>query len=228
MKTRDKIARTITHPLSIIIIISLCLSLSILYNNVGTLFGFTVAFFTLWAKRWDWSFFGIKRNPFSKTFLKSICYTVLILIVNDVLLQPVIEFYFGSTDLSTFYGIKGNWINYIAFVVIMWFVAAFGEEFLFRGYMLKRLAHTFGDSNLSWFIAILLSSIVFGFAHMYQGYSGVFTTGFVAIFFHNRKNLWVGVLTHGIYNMVGITLIFADKERVITEWALENIFTFLK
>jgi membrane protease YdiL (CAAX protease family) len=97
--------------------------------------------------------------------------------------------------------------------------------------MTKRLAIAFGNTQKAWAVAILVSSVVFGFAHLYQGISGVISTGFVAIifgviFYRNPKNLWVGILTHGIYDVFGITMIFFDKERVITNWAQENIFFF--
>jgi membrane protease YdiL (CAAX protease family) len=231
MTTREKIATFITSPFTIISVISVSFALSVITSNIGTLFGFVFVLFTLWAIKWDWSYFGIQRNSFVKTFLKSIFYTLLIILVNDVFFQPAIELFFGETDLAALDGIKGNIVNYLIFLLIMWVVAAFGEEFLYRGYMTKRLAIAFGNTQKAWAVAILVSSVVFGFAHLYQGISGVISTGFVAIifgviFYRNPKNLWVGILTHGIYDVFGITMIFFDKERVITNWAQENIFFF--
>jgi membrane protease YdiL (CAAX protease family) len=149
-----------------------------------------------------------------------------------MIFQPVIELHYGQTDLSALQGIKGNFLNYIILILIMWVVAAFGEEILYRGYMTRRLAIIFGNSEKAWFVAIMISSMAFGFAHLYQGISGVITTGFIAvifasIFYKNQNNLWVGILTHGFYDVFGITMIFLGKERVITNWAQENLFFFI-
>lgn len=232
MTLREKSAKFMTSPFTIMTVVSISFVLSVSTSNIGTIFGFVVILLTLWAIKWDWSYFGIQRNPFVKTFLKSLFYTLLIILVNDVLFQPVIELFFGETDLTAFEGIKGNFVNYIVFILIMWVVAAFGEEFLFRGYMTRRLAIIFGNTKKAWAVAITISSVVFGYAHLYQGISGKISTGFIAlifgsIFYKNQQNLWVGILTHGIYNVFGITMIFLDKEHVITNWAQESIFYFI-
>ncbi len=233
MKTRQKIANFLTHPFVILSFISIILTLSIATSNYGTILGYVIVLITAWAVKWDWSFFGIQRNPLIETILKAVFYTLLIVVVNDFIFQPVIEYFYGATDLSSLEGLKGNWINYLVFLAIMWVFAAFGEEFLYRGYMVKQLARIFGNSQSAWVAAILISSFAFGFAHLYQGASGIITTGFVAlifgaIFYKNQKNLWVLILTHGIYDVFGITMIFLGKERVITDWAQENIFFFLQ
>jgi len=232
MSAREKIASLMTSPFTIISVISLIFTISIFTGNIGTLLGFVVVIFTLWAIKWDWSYFGIQRNPFLQTLLKALLYTLLIILVNDVLFQPAIELFFGETDLTALDGIRGNLLNYLVFILIMWVVAAFGEEFLYRGYMCKGLARIFGNTRLAWSAAIIISSSVFGFAHLYQGMSGVITTAFVAIifgviFYRNQKNLWIGILTHGIYDVFGITLIFLEKELIITNWAQEHIFFFI-
>jgi len=232
MTIREEIAKFMISPFTIMTVISISFVLSVFTSNIGTIFGFFVILLTIWAIKWDWSYFGIQRNPFVKTLLKSLFYTLLIILVNDVLFQPAIELFYGETDLTALEGIKGNLVNYLVFMLIMWVVAAFGEEFLYRGYMTKRLAIIFGNTQKSWAVAIIISSVVFGFAHLYQGVSGIITTGFVAlifgaIFYKNQENLWVGIFTHGIYDVFGITLIFLDKERVITIWSQEHIFFFI-
>ena len=108
----------------------------------------------------------------------------------------------------------------------MWVIAAFGEEFFFRGYVMNRLAHIMGNKKSSWIIAAILSSVVFGIAHGYQGLSGMISTGTVGLilglaFYHNRNNLVIGMLAHGIYNTYGLTLIYFGKELVIKTIMIE-------
>ncbi len=47
--------------------------------------------------------------------------------------------------------------------------AAFCEEYLYRGYLLTQLAQWFHSVSWAW----VISSAVFGLAHIYQGFSGV-------------------------------------------------------
>ncbi len=47
--------------------------------------------------------------------------------------------------------------------------AAFCEEFLYRGYLLAQLGHWLHSGSWAWGI----TSLAFGLAHMYQGWSGV-------------------------------------------------------
>lgn len=232
MSFRQKSATFLTQPAVILSAISIVLTLSIVSINYGPILGLLIVLITTWAIKWDWSFFGVQRNPLVQTLLKGLGYTLLMIVVNDFLFQPVIEHFYGQTDLSSFEGLKGNWLNYLLMLAIMWVFAAFGEELLYRGYMVKQLAKIFGNTQKSWVIAILISSVAFGFAHLYQGVSGIITSAFVAIlfgviFFRNRQNLWVAILTHGFYDVFGITLIFLDEERLITDWVMENIFFFL-
>lgn len=232
MKTREKIAKFMCRPLIIMIIIISSLTLSILAQGIGTLFGFAMVLITLWAIKWDWKYFGIQRNSFFMTVLKAFVFTIFIVIANDFLFQPLIEHFFGETDLSALEGLKGNFINYILFILMMWVVAAFGEEIFYRGYVTKRIAVILGNSKKGWIAGIVISSIIFGFAHLYQGGSGVITTGFIAlifgaIFYNNQQNLWVGIVTHGFYDVFGITMIYYGQERLISNWAIENIYFFL-
>ena len=131
--------------------------------------------------------------------------------------------YFGKIDLSKASGIEGNLLNYIVFILLGWVMGGFCEEIIYRGYVLKRLAIILGDTNKAWMLSAVMASIVFGFAHSYQGPSGIAVTAIIAllfglIFIFNRNNLIVLVLTHGIYNMIAITLIYLGKARMITDW----------
>ena len=204
-----------------VIVVSLLLSL--FAGQLGTLLLYIAVFITLWAKRWDWKYFGITRPNWPKTISKAFLFTIGIFILNDFLIQPLIELYFGKIDLSGVAGIEGNLLNYVVFILLGWVLGGFCEEIIYRGYVLKRLAIILGDTNKSWLLSAVMASIVFGFAHNYQGPSGIITTAIVAflfglIFIFNRNNLMVLVFTHGFYDMIAITLIYLGKARMITDW----------
>ena len=223
---RETVELVTGKSLFFVVAIIVSLLCSIFAGQLGTLLLYMVVFTTLWAKRWDWNYFGITRPNWPITVFRAFLFTIGVFVLIDFLIQPLIEIYFGNIDLSKVSGIEGNFINYVIYVLLGWIFGGFCEEIIYRGYVLKKLAIILGDTNKTWLFAAVLASLTFGTAHSYQGSSGVITTAIIAllfglIFIFNKNNLMVLVLTHGIYNMVAITLIYLGKARMITDWMHE-------
>src|SRR5436853_102010 len=94
--------------------------------------------------------------------------------------------------------------------------AGFGEEFVYRGYLLTRIARVLGDTPRAWLAALVVTSIVFGVGHQYQGLSGMITAGlggfvFGLLYLVTGRNLWVSVIAHGTMDTVGFLLLFLGK-----------------
>jgi membrane protease YdiL (CAAX protease family) len=220
---RERIEKLTGNSLFIVTVIIISLFLSIFAGQLGTLLLYIIVIITIWARRWDWKYFGITRPTWQNTILKAFLYAIGIFILNDFFIQPLIEFYFGKVDLSEFSGLEGNLFNYAIFLLVGWVLGGIFEEITYRGYVQKRLASILGDTNKAWLLSAVIASIVFGFAHSYQGTSGIMTTAVIAflfgvIFIYNKNNLIVLVLTHGIYNTIAITLIYLGKTRMFTDW----------
>lgn len=186
-------------------------------GNAATLFGFAIVLATLWASRWDWAYLGLRRPRWARDLLRSAKYTLAIIVVVDALAQPAVDRLLGtSPDLSGFQFLVGNELNLLLFLAFMWGVAAFGEEVFFRGHLMGGWARAFGGGNRFWLLGAGLSTLCFGLAHAYQGPSGVVTTAMVgailsAQFYRGRDRLASCVLTHGLYDTVGIALIYLDR-----------------
>jgi uncharacterized protein len=146
-------------------------------HNAAPLFGFGVVIATLWAGRWDMTFFGLSRLRL-RDLLRASKYTVVVLLAVDAVAQPALERWFGvpPADLSMLQFLNGNLRNLILFLGFMWVVAAVGEEMVFRGYLMKGWARCLGDSDRNWLLGAVFTSVVFGLAHAYQGLSGVLST----------------------------------------------------
>ena len=201
-------------------------------GTYGFLLGLLIVLITLWAIRWDWSWFGISRPDWLRTIIKSFIYTIIIIMLVDVILTPAIEMLTEPLDYSGFDWLRGNLIGLIIFMLIMWIMAAVGEELFYRGYWMKRIAIILGNTEITWIVAAIISSTIFGIVHWYQGISGVLSTGLVGlvlayVFIRNKNNLILCILIHGIYDMWGLTLIYLNKDRVITEWVQQNLLQFL-
>lgn len=62
IKFRDKIEKTVGQDYFILITIFIGLLLSIFAGQSGTLLFYIVVLITLWAKRWDWGYFGVNKT----------------------------------------------------------------------------------------------------------------------------------------------------------------------
>jgi membrane protease YdiL (CAAX protease family) len=104
-------------------------------------------------------------------------------------------------------------IIFALLVVVSWTLAAFGEEMVYRAYLLNRMADLFGDTKRGWVIGVLLSTSLFAFAHLDQGISGVLENWLVgallaSLYLLTKRNLWLPVFMHGFADTIGFTIIF--------------------
>jgi len=219
---REKTENFVSKPFFIVTIIGVSFLLYFAEQPGTPLFYITILI-TLWAKKWDWKYFGITRPDWPKTIIKALIFSICLFTLSDFLIAPFLELYLGKVDLSEASHLVGNLSNYVLYLLLGWIFGGFCEEIIFRGYIIKRLSIIFGDTNKTWLLSTIIASIGFGFMHYYQGLSGIISAciiGFMLglIFIYNRNNLMLPILTHGIYNMMAITLIYLGKERMITEW----------
>ena len=76
-------------------------------------------------------------------------------------------------DLDVFGGLVGNVRLLVILIALNLVLAAFGEELVWRGYVLPRVAEILGSSSIAWAVSLLAVNVVFGLAHLYQGESGI-------------------------------------------------------
>ncbi|MBG6130843.1 membrane protease YdiL (CAAX protease family) [Aquimarina sp. EL_43] len=130
------------------------------------------------------------------------------------IMVPSVTYITGQPiDFSVFEPYKGNLPGILNLLVFMWAAAAFGEEIVFRGYLMRQFTKFFGSSNISLVINILLFGFIFGWVHAYQGITGQIVAGItgmlLAIIFHIRKNdLWFNVAVHGFIDTVAFLFIY--------------------
>ncbi|WP_158786951.1 CPBP family intramembrane glutamic endopeptidase [Granulicella sp. L46] len=117
-------------------------------------------------------------------------------------------------DLSVLSGLRGNVILLAVVLLLTWTLAAFGEELVWRGYILNRVADVISVRRLRWPVAVLVSSAVFGLAHFDQGWTGVIENAIdgallAGLYFASGRNLWVPIIAHGVTDSLDSLLIFS-------------------
>jgi len=143
---------------------------------------------------------------------------VLIVGVNVLALTPIkdaVRDGIGAprADLGVLHHVHGDPAVFAGWLAIAWSAAAFGEEIVFRGYLQTRVAGLLGGGGAAWATAIVVQAGLFGAGHAYQG-AGVVVTTFVsglfsgALFLALRRNLWPLILAHGIWDTLGLWLIY--------------------
>ena len=151
-----------------------------------------------------------------RTILIAVAATAIVITMGEYVTGPLANYlglastHRAATALGT---MKGDIWTVLKGLGLVWTFAAFGEEISYRRYLLGRAADVGNRTQPAYWIALLVASVLFGFGHYYQGPAGIFTTacdGFVigAAYLLSGRNLWVAVLTHGLVDTTGITLLF--------------------
>lgn len=107
----------------------------------------------------------------------------------------------GNADLSGYAYLQGNLPMLLLALAGVYVVSSLGEEVVYRGFLMTRIAEMGRGSKSAWAIAAIVSSIVFGAAHFGWGLPGVIQTTFMGLalavsFLVVKRNLWVLVLAH--------------------------------
>jgi uncharacterized protein len=119
-------------------------------------------------------------------------------------------------DLTAFDDLVGNATLLAIYLALNWILAAFGEEMVWRGWALPRVAAFCGSGTRAWILALVVVNVAFGFAHLYQGPSGVIqaTVGGVllgVLYLATGRNLVAPILAHGIGNSIDFTVMYLGR-----------------
>lgn len=131
--------------------------------------------------------------------------------------QPLLIRFTGKQpDLSDFQELYGNVRLLSLGFALTWTLAAFGEEMVWRGYLMDRVAALGKYTRLAWFVSLIAVNIAFGYAHSYQGITGIIDEGLMGVllgllYLGTNCNLSVPIIAHGVADTVDLLLIFLGK-----------------
>ena len=83
----------------------------------------------------------------------------------------------------------------------VYIVASFGEEVIYRAFLINRISELGLSSKSGRIIVVIISAIVFGFAHYSWGPMGIVQTSFMGLalgmsYLYLNKRIWVLILAH--------------------------------
>jgi hypothetical protein len=176
------------------------------------------AWLSLRLRKLRWRDVGLKRFRNWKTAMAlGIAAGVLLESFELFVSQPLlVKYLHRQPDLEIFRQLNGNLKITLLFVLLAWALAAFGEEMVYRGYLMNRVADLLNRTRTAWVISLIVVHFGFGLAHAYQGWTGIIDEGFMGvllgiIYLRTGRNLSVAIIAHGIGDTIDFILIFLGK-----------------
>ncbi len=129
--------------------------------------------------------------------------------------QPLLVALTGKyPDLSDFHDLIGNVWLLLLLVAGSWIIAGVGEELVWRGYILNRVADLLGRRRLGWTLSIGIVSIAFGLAHSYQDWTGIIENSIdgallALLYIACGRNLIAPIVAHGVTDSLDSLIIFS-------------------
>lgn len=119
-------------------------------------------------------------------------------------------------DLEVFCALHGNIEWTLLALAGTWTIAAFGEEMVYRGYLMNRVADLMNRTRFAWIVSLIVVHVGFGLAHAGQGITGVLNEGLAGLllgvlYLRTGRNLAVPIIAHGITDSIDFLLIFLGK-----------------
>jgi membrane protease YdiL (CAAX protease family) len=176
------------------------------------------AWISLWVRKIGWRGVGLARYRSWKLTLglgvgAGILLESFELFISQPLLVRVLR---KQPDLEDFRALTGNLKLTLIFLALTWILAAFGEEMVYRGYLMNRVADLLNRTRRAWIVSLIAVHVAFGLAHAYQGLTGIIDEGLSGllrglIYLRTGRNLSVPIIAHGIGDSIDFVLIFLGK-----------------
>lgn len=209
-------------------VIVLVLAVTAYAPNWGTIPGAAVAFILSLAGPKDWRCaLGFhKPRQTVATLIGGILLGAALFFFTKMFLQHLCEIVTQSKrDLSGFDFTRGRALENLPFLFLTIFGAGVSEEVIHRGAVISRLSAILPNRKLTSGLVVLVSAIIFGVAHPYQGPAGILVTGLIGIllgflYVASGRMLWPGILVHATYDVIGYFAISTNFDRTLERWSL--------
>ena len=118
-----------------------------------------------------------------------------------------------SADLSIYDYLKDNLGMFLLSLTGVYIVSSFGEEIVYRAFLINRIAQLTAGSKHATTIAVILSSVIFGLVHYAWGPMGMIQTGFMGLvmgicYIKLKKRLWILILAHAYLDTILIVQMY--------------------
>jgi membrane protease YdiL (CAAX protease family) len=197
----------------------------------GVAISLALAWWMLRSRGAGWADVGLRRGISSGRLLLTVLPAVVVLLAVNALLSALLAAFGLEADLSRFAFLRGNLAALVLMLVVVWTVAAFGEEMLFRGLLFNTLADLLrphAGARLAWTVALAVTSVIVGLGHAYYGPAGIIITGvlgagFGLVYLMAERNLWAPIVTHGLFDTTAFLFLYVALNQAASPSLLHGL-----
>ncbi len=165
-----------------------------------------------------WKSIGLRiYRSWGRTLALGALFGILMEALELFVTQPLlVRWLHHFPNLSDFNDMIGNSKLLLIYIALAWLLAAFGEEMVWRGYLMNRVADLFRGASVPFVVSLIITSFAFGFGHFDQGMTGwientingLLLGGLYLIF---GRSLAVPIVAHGITDTIDLIIIYLGK-----------------
>ncbi len=161
-----------------------------------------------------WEHFGLSfrftgRQAIIRTVLRSFVVFIAAIaafLLGSVLMANIVGIP-ESSDMSGYDYLRGNLPMLMLALVAVYIASSFGEEVIYRAFLITRLAELGSSSKVAWRSAVFVSAVVFGLVHFDWGVVGIVQTSFMGLalgisYLVVRRKLWILILAHAYMDTI--------------------------
>jgi hypothetical protein len=118
-----------------------------------------------------------------------------------------------SADMSNYEYFHDNIFLLILTLIGVYIVSSFGEEVVYRAFLINRISELGFDSKYGKMATVLISAVIFGLVHFEWGPTGVVSTGLMGLvmgifYLKFKKKLWILVLAHAYLDTILLVQVY--------------------
>jgi len=178
------------------------------------LFTFGIMFLNKRALGWSWGMLGLSRP---RTWWEPLVVIIAILaavFLIVLLIQPIFRQWSTNPNIDHLMVINKNLPLFFIVLALVWINSAIISNLVFKAFLINSLDILLGRNQWSPWVAMVLSSFIFGLMHAWQGLGGILTTASIGLVFGtafllNNRRIWAIIFAHGIIDMISLWGIYS-------------------
>lgn len=156
--------------------------------------------------------------PGIRIFLLSLLVFVLAIsgfVVGSVIMANITGIPNAAADLNGYDYLRGNIGMLFLSLAGVLFISSFGEEVIYRGFLVTRIAELDFTSKRGTIIAVIVSSVAFGLVHYAWGVVGIVQTGFMGLalgfcYVLMKRRLIITILAHAYMDTILMVQMYSN------------------
>jgi uncharacterized protein len=200
-------------PVGILAILAI-LSGNFLFSPLSAI----LVLFWVRLSRTAWREIGFVRpDSWARTAAIGIVFGAALKFLLKAIVMPLI----GAPAInSAYHYLAGNRAALPGAILAMIFVAGFGEETVYRGYMFERLGKLLGDGPGAKTLIVMLTAGLFAAAHYsVQGPAGAEQAAITGLVFGTvfalTRRIWMIMFAHAAYDLAAVAMIYWSLESTV-------------